>query len=341
MTFPFNIFLAAFAGALLATLGAVPLWRAWSHKAGLVDDPGHRKIHDRPIALAGGLAVLTGMLAPLLIGVVLLIAAGAWSDATADPALGISFIDASSFGLLGYGFGRRGGQLAVIFGGAAAMVILGWLDDKHELRPAAKFSGQLLIALAVAAAGVRITLFVPSQLFSYAITILWILTITNALNFMDNMNGLCAGLGVIGSWYFAVSAAVQGQYLVALMALLTCGALLGFLPFNFPKATVFLGDAGSHLVGYLLAVLAIMPHYYSEQNPRAWAVLTPLLVLAVPLLDLAWVVLLRWRSGRAFYVGDTNHLSHRLVRRGWSQSQAVLLIWLIAAALGAVAFLSA
>jgi UDP-GlcNAc:undecaprenyl-phosphate GlcNAc-1-phosphate transferase len=129
--------------------------------------------------------------------------------------------------------------------------------------------------------------------------------------------------------------------LVALLALLVCGSLLGFLPHNFPGATAFLGDAGSHLVGYLLAIMAILPHFYNRLNPRAWAVLTPLLVLAVPLADLVWVVLLRWRLGRPFYVGDNNHLSHRLVRRGCSRPTAVLLIWLAATILGGLAVLLA
>jgi UDP-GlcNAc:undecaprenyl-phosphate GlcNAc-1-phosphate transferase len=148
------------------------------------------------------------------------------------------------------------------------------------------------------------------------------------------MNGLSAGVGAIAAWYFAVSAARQGQYLVALLAFLACGALLGFLPYNFPKASSFLGDAGSHLTGYLLAVLAILPHFYSTENPKARAVVGPLFILAVPLIDLAWVVILRWRLGQPFYVGDTNHLSHRLVRRGWSRTDAVLFIWLISAAAG-------
>ena len=177
----------------------------------------------------------------------------------------------------------------------------------------------------------------PSALFSFVVTVLWLLTVINAFNFMDNMNGLCAGLGAIGAWHFGVLAAADGQYLVALIALLTCGALLGFLPHNFPHARAFLGDAGSHLTGYLLAVLAILPHFYTPQHPRPLAVLTPLGVLAVPLLDLIWVVLLRWRLGQPFYVGDTNHLSHRLVRAGLSRTTAVLLIWLAAALIGALA----
>jgi UDP-GlcNAc:undecaprenyl-phosphate GlcNAc-1-phosphate transferase len=235
--------------------------------------------------------------------------------------------------------GKRAVELAGIFLGAFGMLWVGWLDDKHELKPRAKFAGQLLVAALVATTGARITLFVPNIIFSYAITILWILTVINAFNFMDNMNGLCAGLGAIGACHFAVMAAVDGQYLVALIAFLTFGALLGFLPYNFPRARAFLGDAGSHLVGYLLAVLAILPHFYSTRHPRRWAVLIPLIVLAIPLADMVWVVLLRWRIGQPFYQGDTNHLSHRLVRRGLTCTQAVLVIWLAAEALAILAYL--
>jgi UDP-GlcNAc:undecaprenyl-phosphate GlcNAc-1-phosphate transferase len=143
---------------------------------------------------------------------------------------------------------------------------------------------------------------------------------------------------LIGAWYFATMAWINGQYLVALIALLTVGALAGFLPYNFPRAGAFLGDAGSHLVGYLLAVLAILPHFYTARHPRPLAVLIPLLVLAVPLLDLVWVVVLRWRMGQPFYVGDTNHLSHRLVQRGLTRAQAVMIIWLLAALIGGLVY---
>jgi UDP-GlcNAc:undecaprenyl-phosphate/decaprenyl-phosphate GlcNAc-1-phosphate transferase len=341
MRFPFNYYLLAFVSAWLTTFLSVPMWRRWSHRTGLVDDPGHRKIHDRPVSLAGGLAVLTGLLLPLFIGAIV---ASFVPPVSPNPApLGGAAPDGAlatqTAGFLSYGFARRGPQLVTILFGAVAMGLLGWIDDKYELRPAAKFAGQVLIAALLAAVGVRITLFVPSLLFSYAITILWIVTVTNAFNFMDNMNGLCGGLGAIGACYFALSAAAQGQYLVALLALSACGALLGFLPYNFPKATTFLGDSGSHLVGYLLAVLAILPHFYSKQNPKAWAVLSPLLILAVPLVDLAWVVILRWRAGSPIYLGDTNHLSHRLVRRGWNHRQAVVIIWVLAALVGGLSFL--
>jgi len=322
LTFPFNFFIAAFAGAFVTTLLALPLWRRWCLRTNLVDDPGHRKIHTTPIPLAGGFAVLTGILLPLAAGAILL-------------KLGI--VKISSAGLIVHGIDRRAMELAVLALGAVAITILGWLDDKHELKALPKFIGQILIAVAVAAACKRITLFVQSDVFSYVVTILWLLTVINAFNFMDNMNGLCAGVGAIGAFIFALIAATNGQYLVALTGFLMCGALAGFLPWNFPNARAFLGDAGSHLVGYLLAVMAILPHFYTRQNPRPLAVLAPLLVLAIPLLDLAQVSLFRTLNKKPFWIGDTNHLSHRLVRAGFSKTTSVILLWLVAAILGAVA----
>jgi len=329
MSFPFNLYTLALLGAAITALVSVFFWRPWCERMGLVDDPGHRKIHHRTIPLAGGFAVLTGLLVPVLIGA---LAVGTQSGAAGALA------DATTVNLLGHGLSRRAFQLGVLFTGALGMVVLGALDDRHELRPLIKFAGQLAIAGMVAASGIRITLFVNSIVFSYAITILWILTVINACNFLDNMNGLCAGLGLISAWSFAWSAAVEGQFLVVSISLLTAGALLGFLPWNFPRASVFLGDAGSHLVGYLLAILAILPHFFSRSNPAALAVLKPLIILGIFLGDLVWVVILRWRSGRPIYLGDTNHLSHRLVRRGLSQTTAVLVIWLFAALLGWLSF---
>ena len=324
MSFPFNFFLAAFAGAFFGTLIALPLWRNWCLRVGLVDDPGHRKIHETPVPLAGGLAVLTGVLLPLAAGAVLL-------------KLGIVKIAFAS--LLAHGLEKRGFELIAIAAGAVIITILGLLDDRYELNALRKFTGQLLVAILVAVACKRITLFVHNDVFSYAITILWVLAVVNAFNFMDNMNGLCAGLGVIGSFLFAVIAAANGEYLVATIEFLVCGALAGFLPWNFPNARAFLGDAGSHLAGYLLAVMAILPHFYTKQNPRPLAVLSPLLVLAIPLIDLARVAVARTLNRKPFWIGDTNHFSHRLARAGLGRTRAVLLIWLIAVMVGILAAL--
>jgi UDP-GlcNAc:undecaprenyl-phosphate GlcNAc-1-phosphate transferase len=329
--FPFNVYLLAVLSAFASAFGTLPAWEKFCLRIGLMDEPGYRKIHDCPIPLAGGLAVITGLIMPMIFASAILLL---------QRRLGtLVILNPNSAFLLMHGLERRHIELIGILLGALAMLFLGILDDKHELKPAMKFAGQFLIALSVAACGVRITIFIANPIFHYGITILWILTIINAFNFMDNMNGLCAGLGAIGSWFFAMIAAGEGQYLVAIVAFLTFGGLLGFIPYNFPRARAFLGDAGSHLTGYLLAVLAILPHFYTIRHPRRWAVLIPLLVLGVPLLDMVQVVIVRWRLGKPFYHGDTNHLSHRLVRMGFSKSTAVIILWLASAFLGSMALL--
>jgi UDP-GlcNAc:undecaprenyl-phosphate GlcNAc-1-phosphate transferase len=339
MSFPLNTYVCGVFFSFLATLLTGYLWRRWCLRIGLVDEPGHRKIHQEPIPLAGGFAVLTGLMIPIVsASLLLLLRSSKGKIGTALFGM-IDFLAPNATELLQHGLARRSVQLAGIFIGAIGIVVVGWLDDLRELRPRTKFLGQLLVAAIVAASGVRITLFVHHPFFHYIITILWILTLINAFNFMDNMNGLCAGLAAVAAWYFGLIAAADAQYLVGLIAFLTFGAVLGFLPFNFPRARVFLGDAGSHLLGYLMAVLAILPHFYTQRHPRHWAVFIPLLVLAVPLADLVWVVILRTRIGLPFYMGDNNHLSHRLVRLGLSPVQAVLSIWLMAALLGGLAFL--
>ena len=325
MSFPFNVYGAAFFAALLTSALSFPIWRWWCVRTRHVDDPGHRKIHSAAVPLAGGLTVMTGFFLPVMFGAAVL------------------FFSTTGYAQIRewyeYGMNRRAWQLVAVMTGALGMVLLGWIDDKHELKPLSKFAGQTLIALLVAWSGIRITVFIPSEVATYVLTVLWILALTNALNFLDNMNGLCTGLGFIAAWSCAWAAAIQGQYLVATLAFLICGALLGFFPFNFPSAKAFLGDAGSHLVGFLVAVLAILPNFYSVEMPSKLAVLSPLLILAVPLYDLVTVVWLRWRRGQPFYVGDTNHISHRLTKRGFSRSQAVLVILLVHAALSALAVL--
>jgi UDP-GlcNAc:undecaprenyl-phosphate GlcNAc-1-phosphate transferase len=311
-----------------------------------MDDPGHRKIHQETIPLAGGLAVFTGLLIPVICASLLVWrqSGGSHFDETllrptteAGTQIPPSVLSVQSAVLLRHGMEVRAIRLAGILLGALGILVVGILDDKYELKPRTKFAGQVLIALFVAACGVRITLFVHNPIFHYAITVLWLVAVMNAFNFMDNMNGLCTGLAAIGAGYFAFIAAHEGQYLVAVIAFLACGALLGFLPRNFPQAKAFLGDAGSHLVGFLLAVLAMLPHFYSAKHPRPLAVLSPLLVLAVPLGDMAYVVFLRWRLGQPFYQGDNNHLSHRLSRRGLSKTKTVMVIWCIALLFGGLA----
>ncbi len=301
--------------------GTLPFWRFCCKSIGLMDVPGYRKIHDSPVPLAGGLAVITGLAIPILF-VVLCACLGSLPESFAH--------------IVSYGLSNRGWQLAAILVGSIAMLALGMLDDSRDLLPKWKLLGQVIIALAVAASGIRVTMFVDSDIFSYAITVLWILTVTNSVNFQDNMNGLCPGLGIICGWFFAWHAGLEGQYLVATLAFLFSGALFGFLPFNFPKGRVFLGDGGSHVVGFVLSVLAVLPDFYSDDTQYKWLIITPLLILFIPLTDLISIIVIRCRLGQPIWVGDNNHFSHRLVRSGHPKTRAVLLLLLISAVIGAL-----
>jgi UDP-GlcNAc:undecaprenyl-phosphate/decaprenyl-phosphate GlcNAc-1-phosphate transferase len=323
MKVPLSFYLVCFMVPFLGSLLSLPWWHGWCLRHQLLDEPGERKLHLRPIPLAGGPAVLTGMSLALL-ATVLLAASGA-----AGPG----------FDRLWHDPDRPGGQWAAVLAGALGMTVIGWLDDRHELRPGTKFLAQLLVAGLVSVSGVRASPFGSSPLVSQLISILWILAVTNALNFQDNMDGLCTGLTCIAATGLGLNAVWQGLPLVAGLALMTAGAAAGFLPHNFPQAKAFLGDSGSHLLGFLLAVLALLPQAWSANPPPASALWRPLLILGVPLADLAWVVGYRLWSGRAFYMGDTNHFSHQLERIGLSRAGAVITLWAAAAACGALAVL--
>jgi UDP-GlcNAc:undecaprenyl-phosphate GlcNAc-1-phosphate transferase len=323
------------AAAALAALGTtfltLPVWTAWCLRAGLVDEPGGRKRHAQPAALAGGLAVLTGLLAPLLpVALILALAPGGIAG---DPRTLAPLRDALR---------SQAADLSTCLAGALGLFLVGLIDDWRELKPAPKLAGQCLAAC-VAAAGPRIPLLASAPAVNWLVTVFWILAVVNAFNLVDNMNGLCAGLGAIGALYCAVIAAETARYPALLIAALACGSLLGFLPRNYPRATAFLGDSGSHLAGCLLAILPILS-ILPAQGPAAppappAALLRALAIVGVPLADVAWIILFRWRAGQPLSVGDTNHLSHRLTRAGLSPARAVFVLWIAGALLGASALL--
>ena len=320
--FPLRVHLVTFTAALLVSALTLPLWRRICLQTGLVDAPGHRKIHAQPVALAGGFAFLTGLCVPGLCWWV-------WMHFYHPPpaparALAVAFSQDLSL-------------LLAILGGTIAMTLLGWADDGWELRPAQKFIGQLGVGLIAVGAGIRTNLFDLSPWLAGGISLLWLLTVVNAVNFIDNMNGLCAGLAVIAALFLGLVLHGSGQVLAASLAFLTSGAALGFLPWNYPKATAFLGDAGSHAIGFLLGALSLLARFDVDGQASPWSVCTPLLILGLPLLDLVWVVIHRWRTDQPIYVGDTNHLSHQMVQGGLSPAQAVAILWALAAFLGGLA----
>jgi UDP-GlcNAc:undecaprenyl-phosphate GlcNAc-1-phosphate transferase len=321
--FPTWAYFAVFLTASAASAGTSRFWIKRARSWGLVDKPGHRKIHSEPIPLAGGLIVATGLLLPLFAAIVLV----------EMSILGPTLTELSTYGL-----SERTLQLGGLVIGAIGMLGLGLYDDRTPLSAGKKLAFQFLIAAIVAGTGTRITLFVPNILFSYGVTILWFLMLVNAFNFTDNMNGLCTGLGAISAFILSVHSAIPEHYLVASLGFLVAGSFFGFLPSNYPKAKTFLGDSGSHLVGYLIAALAILPHFHHGAQPNKFGVISPLLILGVVFIDLCWVVSFRLWHGKPIYIGDTNHLSHQLVKRGIPASQAVLILWCLHAAIAASSF---
>jgi UDP-GlcNAc:undecaprenyl-phosphate GlcNAc-1-phosphate transferase len=319
----FYVFDLSFVLALLLT----PVFRRLSPRLGFVDQPNlDRKIHSEAMPLLGGVAVFSAFAVNVLFNYVLVLPLAGRVD--------LPWVDMPD--VRGYieGAFRVGPKLLVLLAGGALMVALGMVDDKRDLKAGPKLLGQVGIALLVALTGMRVTVFIGNHWINILVTVVWIVTLTNAMNFLDNMDGLCTGVGMICAGVFGFIAVVQEQYFVAVLAWALAGALLGFLPYNFKPATIFLGDAGSHLVGYLLAVLPILGTFYHPGSPTLLPVLIPLLVLAVPLADMAIVMGIRLRRGQPVYVGDANHISHRLVQLGLPQSWAVTLIYLITLTLG-------
>jgi UDP-GlcNAc:undecaprenyl-phosphate/decaprenyl-phosphate GlcNAc-1-phosphate transferase len=166
-------------------------------------------------------------------------------------------------------------------------------------------------------------------------TVLWVVAICNAINLLDNMDGLSAGVTTIACAFFTVLAVWHGQIWVSIVAAVLLGATIGFLRFNWSPATIFMGDAGSLLLGYLLAVLAIKLRFPNVDPQRTWPI--PLLILAVPIFDTTLVIISRLRRGVPIFSGGRDHVSHRLVRLGLTVRQAVATIYLVAALCGAAA----
>jgi UDP-GlcNAc:undecaprenyl-phosphate GlcNAc-1-phosphate transferase len=297
--------------AFVVAIVFAPVVIAAARRWGVLDRPRGYKAHAQPTPLLGGLVV----------------AAAAFAGATwFAVALGRTETAA----------------LAAIAAGSALIVTVGLVDDILGMGPGKKFLLQLAAIASTGVwlglLGVRLNLFLAWPSWPMiALTVLWIVGITNAFNFLDNMNGLCAGLGAIAAASLAVLNWQSGETVVALMSAALAGACLGFLPFNWPSARVFLGDSGSMFIGYMLACLSVIGVYTRGAEVPKLAVFSPLLVFAVPVLDVVLVVLLRLRAHRAPWMGDRRHLNHRLIRRGLRPRNAVLTLWGAAAGCGIVA----
>ncbi len=304
------------------------LTRVVAPRLGFVDKPGGRKAHKAPTPLGGGVAIW--------LTVVLVVAGGALALGPGRNFLpDVLTIHAG-------GAWERSGELALILGLATLIMAMGLADDRIGLGWKLRLGVQTGLATILVVSGVRVTLFWPldSVLVSGAITVLWIVGLTNAFNFLDNMDGLAAGVGLIAAGLFvAAQVEVQGRFVPAVLLVLV-GALGGFLVHNRFPARLFMGDAGSNFLGFLLGTLTVSGTFTRpEQGYSPYGVLTPLLVMAVPLYDTTSVILIRIREGRSPFEADRSHFSHRLVDRGLTPPLAVRTIYLVTLAGGLGALL--
>jgi UDP-GlcNAc:undecaprenyl-phosphate GlcNAc-1-phosphate transferase len=294
-------------------------------KLGQMDAPGERKIHKQPIAALGGVAIFWAVVGPILVGMiaVMMIPIDTWASVgIAKPVV------VHLEGIVG-----RGGMVVAMLGAMTLMHVMGLIDDRRALGPWPKLGVQIIAAaIPVIFFDVRL-LELAGPVGSCVISILWFLAITNAFNFLDNMDGLSGGVGLICAALFGAAALITQQWFIAATLGLLVGALAGFLVFNIPPARIFMGDGGSLVVGYILAYCSIRITYVPT-GAGWWVVVTPLVILAIPLYDLLSVTALRLSQGKSPMVGDTQHFSHRLVQRGLSRRAAVATIWACTLATG-------
>jgi UDP-GlcNAc:undecaprenyl-phosphate GlcNAc-1-phosphate transferase len=225
-------------------------------------------------------------------------------------------------------------QFVSILLGATWVSFLGIWDDHWGLRPMFKLFGQVVGAIILIIAGVQVQ-FLPSQALNWIVTIIWVVGLTNAINFLDNMDGLSGGIAAIASAFFLLMAVQNGQYLVGGLSAALLGASIGFLVYNFNPATIFMGDTGSLFLGFMLASAGIKLRFPDNTDVITWMV--PVIVLGVPIFDTTLVVFSRIRRGMSPATPGKDHTSHRLVRIGFTQREAVMLLYLISGMLGMVA----
>ncbi|MCK4659061.1 MAG: undecaprenyl/decaprenyl-phosphate alpha-N-acetylglucosaminyl 1-phosphate transferase [Phycisphaerae bacterium] len=323
--------LIAFVAAFLASVAATFVVRGWARGRGFVDRPGGHKGHARPIALGGGIAITACICLPL-VAVTLLAHFAARSG-------GFDWLP-QIFTTHQEGIAAKLPEVMAIVAGALVLHILGLVDDVKALGFLPKLVVQFGVAVVVVwVFGIRAGEALGATA-SITLTVLWIVLITNAFNFLDNMDGLSAGVAAITGAIFAASALRSGQVFVPALAFIFVGTLVGFLVFNTWPASIFMGDAGSMVVGYFMAVLTVLTTYYNpEQDLQPTGVLVPLAVLAVPLYDVVSVCWHRIRAGDSPFRGDHRHFSHRLAQKGMSPPAAVRTIYLATAATGLSAIL--
>lgn len=261
-----------------------------------LDQPSSRKFHKSPTPLMGGVAIFLGF----------------WV---------VTFIFI------------RSQWLIPIFIGSLIISGVGLWDDRFVICPRYKLFFQFIVSLFTVTAGARASVFLPVPL-SYIVSILWIIVITNAFNLLDNMDGVSCGIAFVASLILFFVSLILKNYFISSALCAFMGALLGFLIFNFPPASIFMGDCGSMFIGYIISIITILGTYYRRESPTLFPVVIPLLVLAVPIFDVLSVICIRLIHRKPIFQPDKNHFSHRLVNMGMDVRPAVLFLYLLTFCVG-------
>lgn len=316
-------FLLAFITAFVIT----PYTIRFAHKVGAVDIPNDRRVNKKPMPRLGGLAVISGFLVSAIYLIV-----------TMHIENKIDFVaEGLNKKLLGFLLG---------------ILVLGitcFLDDVKGIKPLVKLAGQTLAAIIVVSSGVLIDNFtIPfkennvmlNEVFGYILTIGWIVGITNAINLIDGLDGLSSGITLISCISLLIIFSLNESPLIAIVLITAlAGAIVGFIPYNFNPAKTFIGDVGSNFMGFVIAVISILG---VAKTYTAIVIVAPIIVLALPIFDTLWAIvrrIVKTKSIKGVFKADKGHLHHRLMARGYTQKQAVLILYGITATFGMTAII--
>jgi UDP-GlcNAc:undecaprenyl-phosphate/decaprenyl-phosphate GlcNAc-1-phosphate transferase len=325
--------------SFLISLCVTAAMRSIAPRIGLLDFPAARKVHKKPIPLGGGIGIVCGVVIPLALAE--LAAKFLVSHEDLQKNL-LGDVNLSPEGVLQHRF-----QLWWILGCGILLSVMGFVDDKKNLHWLPRLVVQIGVAcVLVFVADVHATVFMPAQLaiLPKLLSVLWILILVNAFNFLDNMDGLSSGIALIAAVVVAtvmLSSTAQPHWLVAGLMLVLIGSLTGFLCHNWHPARIFMGDTGSYFIGLVMSCGTLLGTYhdYAGAPGSRHVVLAPLCILAVPLYDFCSVLVIRTFQGRSPFHADKSHFSHRLVELGLRPRNAVLTIHLATLTTGLAALL--
>lgn len=305
-----NLILASVSAAI--SFCVTPLIKKIAKKIGAMDVPNARKVHKEPIPLLGGLSIYIAFVISLILK---------------KNALT---------------FNEKG-----ILIGATIVVIGGFIDDVRDLKPYQKLIFQILSAIILIRFGLSIKIitnpfcysdmYLNIKWFSIPLTILWVVGITNAFNLIDGLDGLAAGVAFISSLTIFIIAILNNRVDAALLTIILSGAILGFLPYNFNPASIFMGDIGSQLLGFLLSAISMSG---AIKSATAFAIGVPILAFGLPIYDTLFAVIRRKINGKPIMKADRGHLHHRLLDMGFNQKQVVLIMYAMSAVLGGISIIA-